>query len=61
MQRKKRGPRKGKEVRMARSIRIEPSKKELIESKYGSLQKWFDKCLEDEIGDLNDVEIIKEE
>lgn len=42
---------KGKERRITRSIRIEPGKRNFIEKEYGSLQKWFDLKLNEELGE----------
>ncbi len=38
--------RKGDEVRIPTSIRIQPSDKKLIIKHFGSLQVWIDQCLE---------------
>jgi hypothetical protein len=38
--------RKGDEVRIPTSIRIQPKDKKLIIEHFGSLQVWIDQCLE---------------
>jgi hypothetical protein len=37
--------RKGKEIRLPVSIRLQPSDKEMIIKNFGSLQVWIDHCL----------------
>ncbi len=54
-------PLKGGEKRITRSIRVEPSKRAMIERKYGTIQKWFDEKVEHEFGDIHEVEIVRKE
>lgn len=52
-------PLKGGEKRITRSIRVEPSKRAMIERKYGTIQKWFDQRVEQEFGSINEVEVVR--
>lgn len=52
-------PLKGTEIRITRSIRIEPSYKEAIEAKYGTIQNWFDKKREEEFGQITEATVVK--
>lgn len=52
-------PRKGNEVRVTRSIRIEPSYKGIIEKTHGTIQNWFDKKLKEEFGEIQEIEVVK--
>ena len=52
---------KGKEIRATRSIRIEPAKRDLIEKRHGTFQKWVDQCVEKEISALKGVKLSKPE
>lgn len=57
---KQRGrPLKGGEKRITRSIRVEPTKRALIEKKYGTIQKWFDERVEQEFGGIAEVEVVR--
>jgi hypothetical protein len=49
---------KGKEKRVTRSIRIEPSRKALIEGKYGTVQAWFDKRSDEEFGGVHEATVV---
>lgn len=51
-------PMLGSEVRITRSIRIEPSVKAALESRYKTIQKFFDEMIQRELGMLSDVEVI---
>lgn len=52
-------PLKGGEKRITRSIRVEPTKRALIEKKYGTIQKWFDERVEQEFGGISEVEVVR--
>ena len=52
-------PLKGGEKRITRSIRVEPSKRAMIERKYGTIQKWFDQRVEIEFGNISEVEVVR--
>lgn len=52
-------PPTGREIKQTRSIRIVPSKRALIEEKYGSIQKGFDAWIESETEGLQEVEVVK--
>lgn len=52
-------PLKGTEIRITRSIRIEPSYKEAVEKAHGTIQTWFDKKLKEEFGEIQEIEVVK--
>lgn len=53
-------PKRGKETRETRSIRLEPQKKDLIVEKYGTVQNFVDEKVEDEFGGVYVAEIVPE-
>ena len=52
-------PLKGGEKRITRSIRVEPTKRAMIERKYGTIQQWFDRNVEREFGNVTEIEIVR--
>lgn len=57
----KRGrPPKGKERKITRSIRLEPTKRDLIEQKHGTVQKWIDFHVERDFKNVFIAEIVPE-
>jgi len=51
-------PRKSVEAKMTRSIRLEPSKKALIEEQFGSVQAWVDAMIENQFQAVFVTEIV---
>ncbi len=51
-------PMVGKQARITRSIRIEPSKKIFLETRFGTIQKWFDEKLKEEMQGIHEAVII---
>ena len=52
-------PLKGGEKRITRSIRVEPTKRAMIERKYGTIQQWFDRNVEREFGNVTEIEVVR--
>lgn len=53
-------PPQGKERKVTRSIRLEPTKRDLIERKHGTVQKWVDFHVERDFGRVFTAEIVPE-
>lgn len=50
-------PKLGSEVRITRSIRIEPSVKAALETRFNTIQKFFDEMVNRELG-MAEVEVV---
>lgn len=50
--------RRVKERKLARSIRLTDTVKQMIEGKYGTVQKFFDEKIEGEFKEVYEVEIV---
>jgi len=52
---------KEKQRKEGTSVRIEPWRKAALTTKYGSVQKWLDRLLEEEFAGSSEVVIVKRE